>query len=59
MGVVFIMLTKYILAALSLAFFLAAAVRGPRSPQGRIWFRIAAIFGAVSLWLFAQAWSRV
>ena len=53
------MAARYILAALSLVLFLAAAIRGPRSPQGRIWFRIAAIFGAVSLWLFVQAWSRV
>jgi hypothetical protein len=53
------MLAKYILAAASLAFFIAAAVRGPRSPQGRIWFRVAAIFAAVSLWLFIQGWSRV
>jgi hypothetical protein len=51
--------TKYILAAAALAFFAAAASRGPRSPQGRIWLRIALIFGAVSLWLFVQSWSRV
>jgi hypothetical protein len=50
---------KYILAAASLAFFVAAAIRGPRSPQGRIWLRIALIFAAVSLWLFVQGWSRV
>ena len=46
--------TPYILAALSLIFFAAATIRGPRSPQGRIWLRIALIFGAVSLWLFVQ-----
>jgi hypothetical protein len=45
---------KYILAALSLAFFIAAAVRGSRSPQGRIWLRVAAIFAAVSVWLFSR-----
>jgi hypothetical protein len=50
---------KYILAALAVIFFVAAAVRGPRSPQGRIWFRIAAIFAVVSLWLFVQGCSRV
>jgi hypothetical protein len=48
------MLAKYILAALSLAFFAAAAFRGSRTPQGRIWFRVAVIFGAVSVWLFVR-----
>lgn len=48
------MLAKYILAAVSLAFFAAAAHRGSRTAQGRIWFRIAAIFAAVSIWLFVR-----
>jgi hypothetical protein len=46
------MLAKYILGGLALAFLIAAAIRGPRSPQGRTWLLIAVIFGAVSLWLF-------
>ena len=45
---------KYILAALAVAFLIAAAIRGPRSPQGRIWLRVAAIFAAVSVWLFSR-----
>jgi DMSO reductase anchor subunit len=44
---------KYILAALAGLFLIAAAVRGRRSPQTRIWILIAAIFGTVSFWLFA------
>jgi DMSO reductase anchor subunit len=48
------MLAKYILAALAVVFLIAAAVRGPGSPQGRIWLLIAAIFGVVSVWLFAK-----
>lgn len=47
------MLAKYILAALAIAFLIAGATRGPRNPQGRTWLTIAAIFGAVSVWLFA------
>ena len=46
------MLAKYILAALAVAFLIAAGVRGPRTPQGRIWLLVAAIFGGVSGWLF-------
>jgi DMSO reductase anchor subunit len=48
------MLAKYILAALAVAFILAALTRGPRTPQGRTWLLIAAIFGIVSSWLFAK-----
>lgn len=48
------MTTKYILATLALAFLLAALRRGPRSPQGRTWLLIAAIFGIVSSWLRAR-----
>jgi hypothetical protein len=48
------MLAKYIFAALSLIFFAAAAFRGSRTAQGRIWFRVAAIFAAVSIWLFVR-----
>jgi hypothetical protein len=47
------MLAKYILGGLAFVFLIAAALRGPRSPQGRIWLAIAIIFGAVSLWLFS------
>jgi DMSO reductase anchor subunit len=49
------MLAKYILAVLGAAFLIAGAVRGPRSPQGRTWLLIAAIFGAVSVYLFVAA----
>jgi DMSO reductase anchor subunit len=45
---------KYILATLAIAFLVAALTRGPRTPQGRIWLLIAAIFGIVSAWLFAR-----
>jgi DMSO reductase anchor subunit len=48
------MLARYILAALGAAFLIAGAIRGPRSAQGRTWLVIAAIFGVVSLWLFAK-----
>ena len=48
------MLARYILAALGAAFLIAGAIRGPRSIQGRTWLIIAAIFGAVSFWLFAK-----
>ncbi len=48
------MVTKYILATLAAVFFIAAIIRGPRSPQGRSWLLIAAIFGIVSFWLLAR-----
>jgi DMSO reductase anchor subunit len=48
------MLAKYILGTLAIAFLIAALTRGPRSPQGRTWLLIAAIFGIVSSWLFAK-----
>ena len=48
------MLAKYILAALALVFLIATAIRGPRSPQGRTWLTVAAIFAAVSVWLFTR-----
>jgi len=48
------MLAKYILGGLALVFLIAAITRGPRSPQGRTWLLIAAIFGIVSSWLFAR-----
>jgi hypothetical protein len=49
--------TKYILAALSVVFLLLAVSRVSRAgaaphPQSRTWLLIAAIFGAVSAWLF-------
>ena len=51
------MATKYILAVLSLVFFVLAVSRLARAgtsahPQARVWLLIAAIFGAVSAWLF-------
>lgn len=48
------MAAKYILAALAVVFLVAAITRGPRTPQGRIWLRVAAIFAVVSAWLFAR-----
>jgi len=47
------MATKYILATLALVFLTTAAIRGPRGPQARTWLLVSAIFGVVSLWLFA------
>jgi hypothetical protein len=48
------MLARYILAGVAMAFLLAALTRGPKSPQGRTWLLISAIFGCVSVWLFVQ-----
>jgi DMSO reductase anchor subunit len=48
------LLTKYILLTLAIAFLIAALTRGPRTPKGRTWLLIAAIFGIVSFWLFAK-----
>ena len=48
------MAAKYILAALAVLFAIMGATRGPRHPQGRTWLLIAAIFGTVSIWLFAK-----
>ena len=48
------MLAKYILGGLAVVFLIAATIRGPRTPQGRTWLLIAAIFGIVSFWLFAR-----
>jgi hypothetical protein len=49
------MAARYILAALALLFLILGARRGWRHPQGRTWLTIAAIFGAVALWLFEAA----
>jgi uncharacterized membrane protein HdeD (DUF308 family) len=48
---------KYILAALALVFLVASVMRvardgGKLRPQSRTWLLIAAIFGAVSAWLW-------
>ena len=49
------MLAKYILLTLAVIFLIAAITRGGRrSPQGRTWLLIAAIFGIVSSWLFVR-----
>jgi DMSO reductase anchor subunit len=48
------MLAKYIIGTLAVIFLISALIRGPRSPQGRTWLLIAAIFGIVSTWLFAK-----
>ena len=51
--------TKYILAGLSIVFLVLSMIRLARGgtaahPQVRTWLMIAAIFGAVSLYLFSQ-----
>jgi EamA domain-containing membrane protein RarD len=48
------MAAKYILAVLAVVFLAAAAIRGFRGPQARTWLLVAAIFTAVSLWLFSK-----
>jgi hypothetical protein len=53
------MLTKYILAGLSIAFIAMALARMTRggtkaAPQSRTWLLIGVIFGLVSAWLFYQ-----
>jgi len=50
---------KYILAVVAAAFLVAAAVRAAGGsnlshPQTRTWLLIAAIFGAISAWLFTR-----
>jgi hypothetical protein len=49
---------KYILAVLAVAFLAAALMRlsrggGMRHPQTKTWLLIAAVFAAVSAWLFS------
>ena len=48
------MIAKYVLGAFAIVFIAAAATRGFRGPQGRTWLLVAAIFTAVSLWLFSK-----
>ena len=53
------MATKYILAGLSVVFFVLAIARivlagAGAHPQSRTWLIIAIIFGLVSAWLFYQ-----
>jgi DMSO reductase anchor subunit len=48
------MLAKYILLLLAVVFLFGSVVRGTRTPQGRTWLLIAAIFGIVSGWLLAR-----
>ena len=50
---------KYILAVLAVVFLAAALMRlsrggGISHPQTRTWLIVAAIFAAVSAWLFSQ-----
>jgi hypothetical protein len=47
---------KYIFAVIGLGFLLAALVRGGgvANPQSRTWLIVAAIFGAVSAWLWTR-----
>lgn len=53
------MAAKYILAVLSAAFLVAAALRVSRDagkllPQSRTWLLVGVIFAAVSGWLFTR-----
>jgi hypothetical protein len=50
---------RYILAALSVVFVVAAAVRlqrdgGRFTPASKTWFLVTMIFGSVSLWLWLR-----
>jgi DMSO reductase anchor subunit len=47
---------KYMLAVVGLGFLFAALVRGGglATPQSRTWLIVAAIFGAVSVWVVDQ-----
>jgi hypothetical protein len=46
---------KYILAVVGLGFLLATVVRGGLATrQSRTWLIVAAIFGAVSTWLWTR-----
>jgi hypothetical protein len=50
---------KYILAVVSVAFLAAALMRLSRGggighPQTKTWLLVAAVFAAVSAWLFSQ-----
>jgi hypothetical protein len=53
------MAAGYILAGLAVVFLAAALMRlargGVSHPQTRTWLLIAAIFGAVSTWLFYRS----
>jgi hypothetical protein len=51
---------KYILAALAVAFLVAALMRiwrggGISHPQTKTWLLVSIIFAAVSAWLFSQS----
>jgi hypothetical protein len=52
------MAAKYVLAVVGAVFLLMGVLRSRRlgawHPQARTWLLIAAIFGAVSLWLFTR-----
>ena len=53
------MAARFILAALAIVFALAAVIRMARNgaaaqPQARIWLLVAAIFAAVSTWLWTR-----
>jgi uncharacterized membrane protein HdeD (DUF308 family) len=51
-----LMTTKFIFAALAVAFLVAGSVRAARlglaHPQARTWLLMAGIFAVVSTWLF-------
>ena len=52
------MAAKYVLAVVGAVFLVMGILRATRlgasHPQARTWLLIAAIFGAVSLWLFSR-----
>ena len=53
------MAAKYVLGVLAVAFLAAALMRlarggGAAHPQTKTWLLVAAIFSAVSAWLFSQ-----
>ena len=48
------MAAKFILAGVAAILVVAAATRGFRGPQARIWLTVAAIFVLVSAWLFLR-----
>jgi hypothetical protein len=48
------MAAKFILVGVALIMVIAAATRGFRGPQARIWLIVAAIFTLVSAWLFLR-----
>jgi hypothetical protein len=48
------MAAKFILLAVAVILLIAAATRGFAGSQARTWLIVAAIFTAVSIWLFTR-----